>query len=49
MEDCLNVVFEEMIIDEIFMSMEFLKEVDMKQLFSDVIVGDLVFINDVLL
>lgn len=29
-EDCLNVVFEEMIIDEIFMSMEFLKEVDMK-------------------
>lgn len=30
MEDCLNVVFEEMIIDEIFMSMEFLKEVDMK-------------------
>lgn len=49
MEDCLNVVFEEIIIDEIFMSMEFLKEVDMKQLFSDVIVGDLVFINDVLL
>lgn len=30
MEDCLNVVFEEIIIDEIFMSMEFLKEVDMK-------------------
>lgn len=30
MEDFLNVVFEEMIIDEIFMSMEFLKEVDMK-------------------
>lgn len=29
-EDCLNVVFEEIIIDEIFMSMEFLKEVDMK-------------------